>query len=178
MQIMFQNVRIAELPKAVFPSAVAEIRMDDISTKVIRRDAFCAMTIFSVVISNASIQEIQSGAFSDRALIHSLEFVDVQLKKINTAAFRAGHDNLTIQYSRSDFTRKYVVSQSGLQSTRENVIDLRSLTTAVYDNNVYDVSLLAYFPFSSFYISSPRNSSISLLFVSHSIISPLATILR
>lgn len=97
---MFQNVRIAELPKAVFPSAVAEIRMDDISTKIIRKDAFCAMTIFSVVISNASIHEIQSGAFSDRALIHSLEFVDVQLKNINTAAFRAGHDNLTIQYSR------------------------------------------------------------------------------
>lgn len=99
-KIMFQNVRIAELPKAVFPSAVAEIRMDDISIKVIRRDAFCAMTIFNVVVSNASIQEIQSGAFSDRALIHSLEFVDVQLKSINTAAFRAGHDNLTIQYSR------------------------------------------------------------------------------
>lgn len=99
-KIMFQNVRIAELPKAVFPSAVAEIRMDDISTKIIRKDAFCAMTIFNVIISNASIQEIQSGAFSDRALIHSLEFVDVQLKTINTAAFRAGHDNLTIQYSR------------------------------------------------------------------------------
>lgn len=103
---MFQNVRIAELPKAVFPSAVAEIRMDDISIKVIRRDAFCAMTIFNVVVSNASIQEIQSGAFSDRALIHSLEFVDVQLKSINTAAFRAGHDNLTIQYSRFEFSLK------------------------------------------------------------------------
>lgn len=97
---MFQSVRIAELPKAVFPSAVAEIRMDDIWTKTIRKDAFCAMTILSVIISNASIHEIQSGAFSDRALIQHLEFVDVQLTNINTAAFRAGHDNLTIQYSR------------------------------------------------------------------------------
>lgn len=97
---MFQNVRIAELPKAVFPSAIAEIRMDDISMRIIRKDAFCAMTIFNVIISNATIQEIQSGAFSDRALIQSLEFVDVQFKNINTAAFRAGHDNLTIQHSR------------------------------------------------------------------------------
>lgn len=97
---MFQNVRIAELPKAVFPSAIAEIRMDDISMRVIRKDAFCAMTIFNVIISNATIQEIQSGAFSDRALIQSLEFVDVQLKSINTAAFKAGHDNFTIQHSR------------------------------------------------------------------------------
>lgn len=99
---MFQKVRIAELPKAVFPSAVAEIRMDNIKTKVIRKDAFCAMTIFNVIISNATIEDIQTGAFSERALIHSLEFVDVELKNINTAAFRAGHDNLTIQYSRFD----------------------------------------------------------------------------
>lgn len=109
---MFQNVRIAELPKAVFPSAVAEIRMDDISTKIIRKDAFCAMTIFNVIISNASIQEIQSGAFSDRALIHSLEFVDVQLKTINTAAFRAGHDNLTIQYSRFEMLNSHFANIS------------------------------------------------------------------
>ena len=97
---MFQNVMIKELPTSVFPSAIAEIRMDDISMRTIRKDAFCAMTIFNVIISNTSIQEIQSGAFSDRALIQSLEFVDVQLQNINTAAFRAGHDNLTIQHSR------------------------------------------------------------------------------
>ncbi|XP_012350088.1 uncharacterized protein LOC100867835 isoform X2 [Apis florea] len=99
-KIMFQSVRITELPTAVFPSAVAEVRMDDIWTKVIRKNAFCAMTIFSVTISNASILEIETGAFSDRALIHSLEFVDVRLKSIERGAFRAGHDNLTIQYSR------------------------------------------------------------------------------
>lgn len=100
LQIMFQSVRITELPTAVFPSAVAEVRMDDIWTKVVRKNAFCAMTIFSVTISNATILEIETGAFSDRALIHSLEFVDVRLKSIERGAFRAGHDNLTIQYSR------------------------------------------------------------------------------
>ncbi|XP_076764637.1 uncharacterized protein LOC143431627 [Xylocopa sonorina] len=99
-KIRFQSVKITELPTAVFPSAVAEVRMDDIWTKVIRKNAFCAMTIFSVTISNASILEIETGAFSDRALIQSLEFVDVRLKNIERGAFRAGHDNLTIQYSR------------------------------------------------------------------------------
>jgi len=99
-------VRITELPKAVFPSAVAEIRMDDIVMKIIHEDAFCAMTIYSVIISNATINEIQTGAFSDRALIHSLEFVDVQLNSINRAAFGAGHDNLTIQYSRFELLSK------------------------------------------------------------------------
>ncbi|XP_072744252.1 uncharacterized protein [Anoplolepis gracilipes] len=99
-KITFKNVRIAELPKAVFPSAVAEIRMDIIWVKIIRKDAFCAMTIFSVNISNATIYDIQSGAFSDRTLINNLEFVDVTLENINAGAFKAGHDNLTIQYSR------------------------------------------------------------------------------
>lgn len=84
----------------MFPSAVAEVRMDNIWTKVIRQDAFCAMTIFSVTISNATILEIETGAFSDRTLIQSLEFVDVKLNSIERGAFRAGHDNLTIQYSR------------------------------------------------------------------------------
>lgn len=102
MQIMFQHVGIAELPKAVFPSVILEIRMDHVRTKFIRKDAFCAMMISSVIISNASITEIQSGAFSERALIQSLEFADVEIKNINTAAFRANHDNLTIQYSRFD----------------------------------------------------------------------------
>ncbi|XP_029671224.1 uncharacterized protein LOC115240297 [Formica exsecta] len=145
-KIMFQKVRIAELPKAVFPSAVAEIRMDDIWTKIIRKDAFCAMTIFNVVISNASIHEIQSGAFSDRALIHSLEFVDVQLKNINTAAFRAGHDNLTIQYSRlsevdtgaiNTSAATVTFSNNEFQHLRPGAIVLHQWNYIAIDNNLF-----------------------------------------
>ncbi|XP_077271560.1 uncharacterized protein LOC143902479 isoform X2 [Temnothorax americanus] len=119
-KITFQNVRIAELPTAVFPSAIAEIRMDDISMRVIRKDAFCAMTIFNVIISNATIQEIQSGAFSDRALIQNLEFVDVQLKNVDTAAFRAGHDNLTIQHSRFSEVNTGAINTSAATVTFNN----------------------------------------------------------
>ncbi|XP_043586060.1 uncharacterized protein LOC122569295 isoform X1 [Bombus pyrosoma] len=122
-KIMFQTVRIMELPTAVFPSAVAEVRMDDIWTKVIRKNAFCAMTIFSVTISNATILEIESGAFSDRALIQSLEFVDVRLKSIERGAFRAGHDNLTIQYSR-------------LSEVETGAIDI-SAATVSFNNNEF-----------------------------------------
>ncbi|XP_076623338.1 uncharacterized protein LOC143342904 [Colletes latitarsis] len=122
-KIMFQSVRITELPTAVFPSAIAEVRMDDIWTKVIRKDAFCAMTIFSVTISNASILEIETGAFSDRALIQSLEFVDVRLKSIERGAFKAGHDNLTIQYSR-------------LSDVETGAIDI-SAATVSFNNNEF-----------------------------------------
>lgn len=101
LQIMFQSVKIPELPTAVFPSNAAEIRIDDLWTGSIKKDAFCAMNILSVTISNASIEEIEPGAFSDRTLIHGLEFVDVRMTTIRSGAFRAGANNLTIQYSRS-----------------------------------------------------------------------------
>lgn len=97
---MFQSVKITELPSSVFPSAAAEIRMDDVWTRIIRKDAFSAVTILGVLISNASIFEIESGAFSEQTLILNFEFVDVRVKKIETAAFRAGFTNFTIQYSR------------------------------------------------------------------------------
>lgn len=74
--------------------------MNDIWTGAIRKDAFCAMNILSVVITNASIFEIESGAFSDRTLIHGLEFADVKMKTVRAGAFRAGANNLTVQYSR------------------------------------------------------------------------------
>ncbi|XP_014604168.1 PREDICTED: uncharacterized protein LOC106786846 [Polistes canadensis] len=119
-KIMFQSVRITELPTAVFPSSVAEVRMDDIWTKVIRKEAFCAMSIFNVIISNASISEIESGAFSDKILIESLEFVDVRLKYIETGAFRAGHDNVTIQYSRLSDVKSGAIEISAATVTFSN----------------------------------------------------------
>ncbi|XP_047345043.1 uncharacterized protein LOC124947225 [Vespa velutina] len=122
-KIMFQSVRITELPTAVFPSSVAEVRMDDIWTKVIRKEAFCAMSIFNVIISNASISEIESGAFSDKILIESLEFVDVRLKYIESGAFRAGHNNVTIQYSR-------------LSNVRSGAIEI-SAATVTFSNNEF-----------------------------------------
>ncbi|XP_012530069.2 uncharacterized protein LOC105833138 [Monomorium pharaonis] len=146
-KIMFQNVMIAELPTAVFPSAIAEIRMDDISIKAIRKDAFCAMTIFNVIISNASIQEIQTGAFSDRALIQSLEFVDVQLKSINTEAFKAGHDNLTIQHSRlfevdtgaiNTSTATVTFSNNEFKHLKQGSISLHQWNRIAIDRNVFE----------------------------------------
>ncbi|XP_043461336.1 uncharacterized protein LOC122497959 [Leptopilina heterotoma] len=122
-KIMFHSVKIPELPTAVFPSTAAEVRMDDIWTKVIRKDAFCSMNILSVIISNASIFEIETGAFNERTLIHSLEFVDVRLKTIRSGALRAGANNLTIQYSR-------------LTEVEKGAIDI-SVATVTFNNNEF-----------------------------------------
>lgn len=97
---MFQSVKITELPSSVFPSAAAEIRMDDVWTKVIRKDAFCALLFLGVRISNASINDIEYGAFNDKTLIHNFELIDVSLRNVKNGSFRAAFNNFTIQYSR------------------------------------------------------------------------------
>ncbi|XP_014226309.1 uncharacterized protein LOC106652079 [Trichogramma pretiosum] len=100
-KIMFQGIsNIQELPTAVFPSTLAEIRMDNVRISYsIRKDAFCAMNIMKVTVSNSSIYEIESGAFSDRTLIGSLEFVDVKIDIVRNEAFQAGANALLIDHS-------------------------------------------------------------------------------
>lgn len=75
--------------------------MDDVHVVNIRRDAFCAMNIQSIRISNATIDEIETAAFTDRIHIFRLEFSDVTFKVIRKGALKAGVDNLTVQFSRS-----------------------------------------------------------------------------
>ncbi|OXU28687.1 hypothetical protein TSAR_014609 [Trichomalopsis sarcophagae] len=145
-KIMFQSVKIPELPTAVFPSNAAEIRIDDLWTGSIKKDAFCAMNILSVTISNASIVDIESGAFSDRTLIHGLEFVDVRMTTIRTGAFRAGANNLTIQYSRLndvepgaiDITVATVTfNNNEFHKLRRNSIIFHQWNRVVIDNNAF-----------------------------------------
>lgn len=93
-------MQVSQLPQAAFPSSAAEIRMDDVQIETIKKNAFCAMNILRLIISNASISEIETNAFSDITLIDNLEFVDVQFGTIRTGAFRTGVNNLTVQYSR------------------------------------------------------------------------------
>ncbi|KAJ8666979.1 hypothetical protein QAD02_008641 [Eretmocerus hayati] len=123
-KIVFQSIKMPELPTAAFPSTAAEIRMDDLRADIIRKDAFSAMSILSVIISNATIGEIETGAFSDKTLIHGLEFVDVRLDTIRTGAFRAGANNLTIQYSR-------------LSDVETGAIDI-AVATATFNNNEFE----------------------------------------
>ncbi|XP_066580932.1 uncharacterized protein [Prorops nasuta] len=145
-KILLRSVRITELPTAVFPSAVAEIRLDDIWTKTIRREAFCAMNTFSISISNATIHEIESGAFSERALINSLEFADVRVRNIKKGALRAAHDNLTIQYSRLsnvesggvDISAAIVTfSNNEFQKLEENSILIHQWNRISIDHNLF-----------------------------------------
>ncbi|XP_012259536.2 uncharacterized protein LOC105688076 [Athalia rosae] len=99
-QIFFQSVNIQELPTMAFPSTAMEVRMDNLEATVIRKDAFSATNILKVAISNATIGTIETGAFNGRTLIDNLEFVDVSVGRIKSAALVAPVTNFTIQYSR------------------------------------------------------------------------------
>ncbi|XP_015608700.1 uncharacterized protein LOC107274256 [Cephus cinctus] len=146
-KILFQSVMIPELPTAVFPSMAAEVRMDDFSTKVIRKEAFCAIIILSVAISNATIYEVEAGAFSDRTLIHSLEFVDVSLKRVGGGALRAAVNNLTIQYSRLTEVESGAIdiaaasvtfNNNEFQKLRTNSIVLHQWNHLAIDYNLFE----------------------------------------
>ncbi|XP_015122962.1 uncharacterized protein LOC107045272 [Diachasma alloeum] len=145
-KIMFQSVRISELPSLVFPSAAAEIRMDDVWMRVIRKDAFCPMMILSIKITNASIFEIEPGAFSDQTLIPNLELVEVRLKTIKTGAFRAAFTNFSIQYSRINEIEEGAIDSSiatatfnnnEFQSLRKNAVTLRQWSKIAIDENLF-----------------------------------------
>ncbi|XP_034938612.1 uncharacterized protein be [Chelonus insularis] len=125
-KIEFQSVKIMELPSSVFPSAADEIRLDDVWTKVIRKDAFCAIMIHTVKISNASILEIESGAFRHATLITNFELVDVRLKTIKSGAFQAGFNNFTIQYSR-------------INEMETNAIEISAATVAFNNNEFHSL---------------------------------------
>ncbi|XP_063987141.1 uncharacterized protein LOC135167655 [Diachasmimorpha longicaudata] len=145
-KIMFQSVRIAEIPSLAFPSAAAEIRMDNVWTRVIRKDAFCPMTILSIKITNASIVEIDSGAFSHKTLIPNLELVEVRLKTIKTGAFRAAFTNFSLQYSSISEIEEGAIESSVVTVTfnnneflslRRNAVTLRQWSKIAIDENLF-----------------------------------------
>ncbi|XP_011315228.1 uncharacterized protein [Fopius arisanus] len=145
-KIMFQSVRISELPSLTFPSAAAEIRMDDVWTRVIRKDAFCAMMISSVRIANASIFEIESGAFSHQTLFPNLELIEVRLKSIKSGAFRAAFTNFSIQYSRINEIDEGGIDSSAIavtfnnnefHSLRKNAVTLKQWSKIAIVENLF-----------------------------------------
>ncbi|XP_012285197.1 uncharacterized protein LOC105702299 [Orussus abietinus] len=147
-KIMFQNVKIAELPTALFPSMAGEVRMDNVQTKVIRKDAFCAMNILSVAISNATLLDVEAGAFTERTYIDSLEFVDVRMKNIRSGALRAAVNNLTIQYSSLSAVESGAINtpaaivtfnNNEFQHLHRNSVVLRKWTRISIDQNLFEV---------------------------------------
>lgn len=100
VQVLLQNVVLAELPHSAFPSSAAEVRLVDAEVRTVRRDAFCANTLFSVVLQNTSLHHVEAGAFSDRTLIQYLEMSGVRIRVLASHALQAAVTNLTIQHSR------------------------------------------------------------------------------
>ena len=98
--MLLQNVILSELPKAAFPSSAAEVRLVDAEVRTVKRNAFCANTIFSVIFQNTSLHHVEQEAFSERTLIQYMEMTRVWIHVLARGAVKAGINNLTIQHSR------------------------------------------------------------------------------
>uniref|UniRef100_A0ABD2X239 Right handed beta helix domain-containing protein n=1 Tax=Trichogramma kaykai TaxID=54128 RepID=A0ABD2X239_9HYME len=193
-KIMFQGIsNIQELPTAVFPSTLAEIRMDNVRISYsIRKDAFCAMNIMKVAVSNSSIYEIESGAFSDRTLIGSLEFVDVKIDIVRNEAFQAGANALLIDHSEIQNMEKNAIVMTVATATlsytkfcdlRYGSIVFHQWNRIYIDNNsfyriaadsihaVFDVAKASSleFSFSGNYIGEAEPNSLSFVGISQAV---------
>nr|CAD7453703.1 unnamed protein product [Timema tahoe] len=98
--VLLQNVILAEMPPSTFPSSAAEVRLVDVEVRSVRRDAFCAMTLFSVVVVNSSLHVLEEGAFSERTFVESLELDGLRVRELRSGAVLAAINNLTVHHSR------------------------------------------------------------------------------
>ncbi|KDR21727.1 uncharacterized protein LOC110827728 isoform X2 [Zootermopsis nevadensis] len=122
--VLLQNVIMAELPQSAFPSSAAEVRLVDAEVRTVRRDAFCANTLFSVVFQNTSLHRVEAGAFSDRTLIQYLEMSGVRIRVLASHAVQAAITNLTIQHSR-------------VSEVLEGAMNI-TVAKATFNNNVFE----------------------------------------
>ena len=75
---------MTNLPKAVFPLVVAEIRMNNTNIETIEKGAFDSLLIINLVISNATINRIEELGFSRTTFIDNLELSDVKIKSASS----------------------------------------------------------------------------------------------
>lgn len=122
--VLLQNVMLAELPQGAFPSSAAEVRLVDAEVRTVRRDAFCANTLFSVVFQNTSLHRVEAGAFSDHTLIQYLEMSGVRIRVLASHAVQAAVTNLTIQHSR-------------VSEVLEGAMNI-TVAKATFSNNVFE----------------------------------------
>lgn len=114
--IHFENVTIPEILNYTFQSYRAHVRIIGSTVRIIRRQAFSATEINTVVFINSSIDHVEGEAFSDRTLIDQLTLVHVKLNTIDSNAIRSGVTSLSIQHS--TISR---IHSAGINSTVANV---------------------------------------------------------
>ncbi|KAJ4429648.1 hypothetical protein ANN_21849 [Periplaneta americana] len=137
VQVLLQNVVLAELPRDTFPSSAAEVRLVDAEVRTVQSGAFCANTLFAVIFQNTSLHRVETGAFSDRTLIKYLELSGVRIRVMAARALQAAVDNLTVQHSRyrtspqshcSAFQVPYIITTTSLFSIPGTVHHHHNLT--------------------------------------------------
>lgn len=99
-QIIIEKTSLPQLPENMFSSPAAIIKLVNCEVKVVKKNAFSALEIYSVLIENTTLDLISSGAFSDRSLLTSLQFTDVNIRRISTGAIHSAVTNFTFYNSK------------------------------------------------------------------------------
>lgn len=100
MQVRLSKVMMAELPPHAFPSPLAELRLEETHVRTVRRDAFSAMLLDSLVIVNCSLDVVEGGAFSSATLFESLRMENVRVRVLAPDALLSAATNLSVSSCR------------------------------------------------------------------------------
>ncbi|XP_063236455.1 uncharacterized protein LOC134538842 isoform X2 [Bacillus rossius redtenbacheri] len=97
--VLLHNVIVPELPPHAFPSSAARLELRRVEARAVRRDAFSAVALSSVLVQDSALHVVEEGAFSAKTLVEQLQLSRVHIRELRQGAVRAGVTNLTIQHS-------------------------------------------------------------------------------
>lgn len=95
-----QNVTLSELPTHSFPSPAAEIKLHECNVQTVRKNAFSAVELYTVIIQNSVFNVLETEAFSERSLLRSLQLVNVNITQMRTGAILSAVTNFSISNSK------------------------------------------------------------------------------
>ncbi|XP_065222949.1 uncharacterized protein LOC135847378 isoform X2 [Planococcus citri] len=144
-KIIIGKTSLPHLPENMFSSPAAIIKLLNCDVKVVKKNAFSALEIYSVQIENTTLDVISSGAFSDRSLLTSLQFADVNICRISTGAIHSAVTNFTFYNSKVETVEKEAFNMSTMYSVHflnnvfehveERGITLKDWRKAIIENN-------------------------------------------
>lgn len=98
--IVLDQVKLDNLAAGTFRSLTSDVRLKDSKVQRVRTDAFNAISLSHVSIENTTLNRVESGAFSDRTILHTLTLDRVNLHELEPGAVLSGITNLHIRHSR------------------------------------------------------------------------------
>ncbi|XP_017786828.1 PREDICTED: uncharacterized protein LOC108569692 [Nicrophorus vespilloides] len=147
--LSFNNVKIPEIPRATFVSALALVSIQDSEIQNINMEAFKATQINEIYINHTTIHKLRSGALSEGTLIVNFILSKCSINVIEEYAILAAITNLTIQFSsiteihtgaiNSTMNVNIMISDNQINSLAKSSLVFNSCNRFAMENNIIKI---------------------------------------